>query len=84
MWVRPKAVTLPLRLEETVFCNQTIQVYSKDFIYYRSIEPAWHEAFGKGEHLIWDTEGRSHSAPVLDTIFDEVLHYRLPEGRMIG
>jgi len=82
--VLPKTVTIALRPEEVAFCNQTIQVYSKEFIYYRMVEPPLHEGFARGEHLIYEYDGREHADPVLDALMDEVARYRLPSGRSIG
>jgi hypothetical protein len=83
-WVRPKAVTIPLTVEEAEFCNRTVQVYSKEFIYFRAFEPLLEESFGRGEHLIYEYDERPHANPILDKLMAEISQYRLLEGRMIG
>lgn len=77
-WVFPKAVTMPLREDELAFCNEAIQVYSRDFIYYRFDEPVISDALGTASHLVYDTDGRPHAHPVLDALIAEVLDCRLP------
>ncbi|MFB0875081.1 MULTISPECIES: hypothetical protein [unclassified Sphingobium] len=74
--IKPLAVTIQLTDEETLFCNQTIQVYSKDFIYFRSVEPEICEGFAAGERIPYDLTGRPHAHPILDSLMEEVRRFR--------
>lgn len=74
--IKPLAVTIQLTDEETSFCNQTIQVYSKDFIYFRSVEPEIDEGFSAAEHRLYEFGGRLHAHPILDNLMEEVRSFR--------
>lgn len=47
----PRLSTLVLDDHEVDICNQTVQIYSKNAIYFRSQLPALHEDFRRAKHL---------------------------------
>lgn len=50
----PKFMTLVLGPEEVKFCNDTIQVYAKNALFYVNERPDVTEAFKSGTHLAYD------------------------------
>uniref|UniRef100_UPI002590D6A2 hypothetical protein n=1 Tax=uncultured Hydrogenophaga sp. TaxID=199683 RepID=UPI002590D6A2 len=54
--VEPKLTTLVLEDHEVALCNLTVQIYSKNAIYYRSEQPGLDEAFRSAEHLCYADE----------------------------
>ena len=51
----PRLSTIVLSNDEAKFLNDTVQVYSKDFIFYRSQMPDVTDSFRNGEHLIYSS-----------------------------
>lgn len=49
--VEPKLSTLVLEEHEVDLCNQAVQVYSKNAIYFRSQQPVLHENFRRTTHM---------------------------------
>lgn len=47
----PRLVTLVLRADEVAAQNTVVQVYAKDFLYYRSLKPIMNEHFRAATHL---------------------------------
>lgn len=79
MWAEPKAVALTLAPAEVAFCNDTIQVYSKDWLYYRHQAPII-EHFRERDHQQWSMpsewgDRRRHAHPTLDRLKEEVFAY---------
>jgi hypothetical protein len=79
MWAEPKAVALTLDSSEVSFCNDTIQVYSKEWLYYRHHAPTI-EHFREREHQEWSMPGewgsqRHHAHPILERLKEEILAY---------
>ena len=66
--VEPRLTTLVLDDHEVDICNHATQVYSKNAIYFRSQQPALHEAFRSAQHLCFEHPGNPidsliHSIP---------------------
>ena len=76
--VEPRLTTIVLDDHEVDTCNETVQVYSKNAIYFCSQEPSLHDAFRRTEHLRYAHPGNPidsliHSVPgvpVRDASFD--------------
>lgn len=49
--VEPRISTIVLTDEDVDRCNHAVQVYSRNFLFYRSHKPILAEAFMRGEHL---------------------------------
>ena len=49
--VEPKLSTLVLNDYEVDFCNDAVQIYSKDKVYFRSQRPMLHDGFRRDAHL---------------------------------
>lgn len=78
MWAEPRAVALTLAPDEVSFCNDTIQVYSKDWLYFRERPPQL-QHFQEREHQQWSMSGEwgphPHAHPTLNMLREEVLAY---------
>jgi hypothetical protein len=78
MWSEPKAVALTLSPEEVAFCNETIEVYSKDWLYYHERAPSLSH-FQEGKHLEWSMPGiwdsTPHATPLFEQLKEEVMAY---------
>lgn len=76
MWAEPKAVALTLSPGEVAFCNETIEVYSKDWLYYRDKAPTLTH-FKDGKHLEWNMPSAwgpvPHTHPLLEKLKQEVM-----------
>ncbi|WP_143161154.1 DUF4238 domain-containing protein [Pollutimonas bauzanensis] len=76
--VEPRLSTLVANDNEVNLCNDTIQVYSKNAIYFRSQQPIPHESFRCAQHLSYEHPGNPinnliHSIPGVsarDSSFD--------------
>lgn len=83
--VEPRLTTLVLDDHEVDICNNTVQVYAKTAIFFRSQPPVLTEAFQRGKHLVYSHPGNPidsliHSIPGVtgrDTSLDHVFH---PDG----
>jgi len=51
--VEPRLSTIVLSDEETELCNEAVQVYSRQAIFFRSEQPEIQEVFARGEHLMY-------------------------------
>jgi hypothetical protein len=69
----PKLVTMRLDDREIDFFNRTVQVYSKDFIFFRSQRPEPISAFTAGRFY----EYKYHKDKWLDWLLDELSQYNL-------
>lgn len=47
----PRLVTIRLNKDEIKFMNDTVQIYSKNYIFYRSQKPLMHPNFSTSEHM---------------------------------
>lgn len=78
MWSEPREVYLTLSSDEVNFCNETIQVYSKDWLYYKNIRPEI-SLFQTREHQCWSMPGEwgphLHAHPILNSLKRETLDY---------
>lgn len=72
----PTVITMRLDDQEVKFFNDTVQAYSKDYVFYRSQRPISTEAFARGAHL----EYSYHSHEWLDRLMHNVARFR-PNGR---
>lgn len=80
--VEPRLTTLVLEDNEVDVCNNAVQAYAKNAIYFRSQQPLITEAFQRGEHLVYSHPGNPidsmiHSIPGIparDTSLDHVFH----------
>lgn len=83
MWSEPKAVALTLSQDEVTFCNETIEVYSKNWLYYQGKVPTL-SYFKEGEHQEWSTPGMwgasPHTVPLFETLKEEVMAYNNYDG----
>lgn len=78
--VEPRLTTLVLDDHEVDICNATVQVYSKNAIFFRSQQPVLTEEFQRGKHLEYFHPGNCidsliHSipgVPARDTSFDHI------------
>lgn len=78
--VSPKLTTLVLDEHEVDICNNTVQVYSKNAIYFRSKQPALIEDFQRCQHLMYSDlespiDNLIHSIPGVpsrDTSLDHI------------
>jgi hypothetical protein len=69
----PKLITMRLDDDEVKFFNETVQVYSKDFLFFRSQQPQLIPAFTKHEFY----EFRYHKEEWLDALLDDLAQYNL-------
>lgn len=69
----PKLVTMRLDNDEVEFFNRTVQVYSKDFLFFRSQRPELISAFAQHEFY----EYRYHQNEWLDALLDDLAQYNL-------
>ncbi|WP_395714602.1 hypothetical protein [Reyranella sp.] len=67
----PKAFVINLRKDEVMFVNWIIQIYSKNFLFFREIYPIIKSEFERGEHL----EIEYHQHPWLDALSDSMAFY---------
>jgi hypothetical protein len=51
--VEPRLSTIVLSDEEIDFCNNAVQIYSRQALYFRSEKPEIHEAYASGRHLVY-------------------------------
>lgn len=80
--INPKLTTLVLDDHEVDICNNTVQVYSKNAIFFRSQQPVLTEAFRQCQHLMYLDPGNPidtliHSIPGIpsrDTSLDHIFH----------
>lgn len=76
MWAEPRAVALTLSRDEVAFCNDTVQVYSKDWLYFRTEMPEITH-FRDAKHMQWGMPSswgpRPHTTPLFERLKDEVL-----------
>jgi hypothetical protein len=70
--IPPKLVTLRLRDDEVAFVNETIQVYSKDQLFFRCQKPSISEHFWIHEFL----EFTDDYHPILEKLIQELLAFR--------
>lgn len=63
----PKLFTLVLEDQEVDICNHAVQIYSKDFLYFRSQEPMLHDDFRCIKHLRF-----SHPNNPIDTLISSI------------
>lgn len=64
----PRIMKMSLLPDEVEFLNQTVQVYSRDYVFFRSKRPRTVPEFSQREFL----EYERHSCPWLDTLIMEV------------
>lgn len=78
MWAEPKGVAPTLSSEGVAFCNETIEVYSKNWLYYRDKASALTH-FSSGEHLEWSMPSSwgpvAHAHPLFGRLKREVMDY---------
>ena len=80
--VKPKLTTLVLDDHEVDICNNTVQVYSKNAIFFRSQQPVLTEEFQRCQHWMYSNPGNPidsliHSIPGVpsrDTSLDHIFH----------
>lgn len=80
--VNPKLTTLVLNDHEVDICNNTVQVYSKNAIFFRSQQPLLTEAFQQCQHLMYSDpdnpiDSLIHCIPGIpsrDTSLDHIFH----------
>ena len=71
-WTDPNNATIRLSQAEVGVCNEISQIYTKDFIYYRSQRPKVIPAFQRREYLHF----QYHEHKWLDTLFAAVANFR--------
>jgi hypothetical protein len=74
----PTVLTVRLGEDEVDLCNEIIQIYSKNYVLYRSGRPRLVDHFLRTEHL----EYQYHSLPWLDWVMHNVANYR-PGGQTL-
>lgn len=80
----PEAVFIKLTTEEILFCNETSQVYSKEWIHYKGVKPSFHASFLRGQHEQWCHNGVHNAHPTLGKLADFVLSCRQKSGEGTG
>ncbi len=84
--VEPSLTTLVLDDHEVDLCNEAVQVYAKNAIFFRSQQPVFREEFQRGQHLEYTHPGNPIDSlihtipgvPARDTSLDHILY---PDGR---
>jgi hypothetical protein len=71
-FTQPELMTLRLRENEVAFINRTIEIYSKDHLFFRSQKPAVTNEFTRSEHL----EFEYHQHPWLDSVINSAIAFR--------
>jgi hypothetical protein len=82
----PRLTTLVLDDHEVDICNETVQVYSKNAIFFRSQQPRLSKAFQQGKHLEYAHPGNPIDSliqsipgvPARDRSLDHIIY---PDGR---
>lgn len=57
--VEPRLSTIVLSDDEIDLCNEAVQVYSRQAIFFRSEQPEVQEAYARGEHLVYASSENS-------------------------
>lgn len=68
----PRAYLMPIDGEEVQFLNQTVQVYSKDYLFFRNQQPEITPEFSKHEFRQYDF----HAHPWIDNLIQTVATHR--------
>lgn len=68
---QPELMTIKLRKDEVAFINRTIQIYSRDHIFYRSEKPTITDEFTRHEHL----EFEYHEHPWLNDLMNSAIAF---------
>lgn len=71
-WTNPNNVTIRLSQAEVECCNEISQIYTRDFVYYRSQRPKIIPAFQRREFLHFEY----HQHKWLDALFTAVAKFR--------
>jgi hypothetical protein len=66
----PKAFVMNLTRQEVSFVNLTVQIYSKQHVFFREIYPVINEAFTRGEHLQLEFDNDPWLGALHNTIAD--------------
>jgi len=69
----PRLVTLRLSAREVGHFNEMVQIYAKDFLFFRSQQPDILPVFAKGDHR----QFKYHNEPWLDALLDDLAQYNL-------
>lgn len=69
---QPELMTMRLRENEVDFINRTIQIYSRDHIFYRSEKPTITDEFTRHEHLDFEY----HEHPWLDDLLNSAIAFQ--------
>lgn len=72
----PRLVSIRLNSEEVRFFNNTTQIYSKDFVFYRHQKPPTLDDFSCRQFR----EFQYHKHPFLDWLSENIAAYSLPHG----
>lgn len=78
----PRLTTLVLDDHEVDICNDAVQVYAKNAIFFRSQQPVLTEEFKRGQHLVYSHPGNFidlliesiPGVPTRDTSLDHIFH----------
>jgi len=68
----PRLVTMRLLPKEVRFLNDTVQVYARDYLFFRSERPEINSDFSRHEHRQYE---RHHSV-WLDSLIDAVTQFQ--------
>lgn len=68
---QPELVVIPARPDDVMFLNRTVQVYSRDYIFYRARAPELSECFRVHQYL----EYPRHRHDRIEQLFHEILQY---------
>lgn len=77
MLVEPKLSSIVLSESEVLCCNQVVQFYSKDQLFFRSQKPTLVDEFKRGEHLEVPLEGS-----FIKELFDSIPGVQKPNTRL--
>lgn len=71
--IEPKLVTVRASADEVTSLNKIVQVYAKDFLFFREEKPELIDAFKIGQHRIFEYHGDDW----LDSLLDDLSQYNL-------
>lgn len=71
-FLSPNTVAVRLTAEEVDRCNEIVQIYTKNYVYYRSVRPNVIPAFEERRFL----QLEYHNHPWLDNLLDETSRFR--------
>jgi hypothetical protein len=70
-WTEPSLMTMRVSRDEAIFLNNTIQVYSKDAIFYRAQKPSLLRSFGERQHFQYEY----HHTPWLERLLESIASF---------